>query len=106
MVWYSHHFKNFPHFIVIHTFKGFSVVNDAEIEAFFFFLFPCFFYLLDGSDGKEFVCSVGDLGLIPQLGRFPGEGNGNLLQCSCLETPVDRGAWWLQSMEAERVTHD
>ena len=37
MVWYSHHFKNFPHFIVIHTFKGFSVVNDAEIEAFFFF---------------------------------------------------------------------
>ena len=61
---------------------------------------------LDGSDGKEFVCSVGDLGLIPQLGRFPGEGNGNLLQCSCLETPVDRGAWWLQSMEAERVTHD
>ena len=43
MVWYSHHFKNFPHFIVIHTFKGFSVVNDAEIEAFFFFLIPLLF---------------------------------------------------------------
>ena len=37
MVWSCHHFKNFPHFIVIHTFKGFSVVNDAEIEAFFFY---------------------------------------------------------------------
>ena len=35
-----------------------------------------------------------DAGLIPGLGRFPGEGNGNPLQCSCLENPMDRGAWW------------
>ena len=34
VIWYSHHFKNFPHFVVIHTFKDFSVVNDTEIEAF------------------------------------------------------------------------
>ena len=34
------------------------------------------------------------LGLIPGLGRFPGEGNGNLLQYSCLENSMDRGAWW------------
>ena len=34
-----------------------------------------------------------DTGLIPGLERFPGEGNGNLLQCSCLENPIDRGAW-------------
>ena len=46
------------------------------------------------SDGKEFACNVGDTGLIPGLGRFPGEGNGNPLQCSCLENPRDKGAWW------------
>ena len=43
-------------------------------------------------DGKEF-CSVGDLGSIPWLGRPPGEGSGNPLQYSCLENPMDRGAW-------------
>ena len=37
---------------------------------------------------------VGDLGLIPGLGRFPGEGNGNPLQYSCLDIPMDGGAWW------------
>ena len=45
------------------------------------------------SDGKESTCNVGDLGLIPGSGRFPGEGNGNPLQYSCLENPMDRGAW-------------
>ena len=45
----------------------------------------------DGSDGKEFTCNVGDLGLIPELGRSPGEGNGYPLQYSCLENPIDRG---------------
>ena len=47
----------------------------------------------DGSDGKESACSAGDLTLIPELGRSPGEGNGNPLQFSCLENPVDREAW-------------
>ena len=37
--------------------------------------------------------NAGDSGFIPGLGRFPGEGNGNLLQYSCLENPMDRGAW-------------
>jgi len=37
---------------------------------------------------------VKDGGLIPGLGRFPGGGHGNLLQYSCLENPMDRGAWW------------
>ena len=45
-----------------------------------------------GSDGKESTCNVGDLGLIAGLGRSPGEGNGNPLQYSCLENPMDRGA--------------
>ena len=47
-----------------------------------------------GSDSKESVCNAGDLGLIPGLGRSPGEGNGNPLQYACLEHPMNRGAWW------------
>ena len=45
------------------------------------------------SDGKESACSVGDPGSTPELGRSPGEENGYPLQCSCLENPMDRGAW-------------
>ena len=54
------------------------------------------FCLIDfpgGSDGKASVYNVGVLGSIPGLGRSPGEGNGNPLQYSCLENPVDKGAW-------------
>ena len=47
-----------------------------------------------GSDGKESACNAGDLGSIPGSGRSPGEGNGNPLQCSCLENSRDEGAWW------------
>ena len=47
-----------------------------------------------GSDVKASVCNAGDLGSIPGLGRSPGEGNGNPLQYSCLENPMDRGASW------------
>ena len=43
---------------------------------------------------KESACNVGDMGLIPGLGRSPAEGNGNPLQYSCLENYMDRGAWW------------
>ena len=46
----------------------------------------------DLSDSKESACNAGDLGSIPGSGRFPGEGNGNPLQYSCLENPMDRGA--------------
>ena len=43
--------------------------------------------------GKSSACSAGDLGSIPGLGRYPGEGNGNPLLYSCLESCMDRGAW-------------
>ena len=45
-----------------------------------------------GSDGKVSACNVGDLGLIPGSGRSHGEGNGNPLQYSCLENPMEGGA--------------
>ena len=47
-----------------------------------------------GSDGKVSAYNAGDLGSIPGWGRSPGEGNGNPLQDSCLENPMDGGAWW------------
>ena len=47
-----------------------------------------------GSDNKESVCNARNLGLIPELGRSPGEGNGYPLQYSCLENSMDREAWW------------
>ena len=46
-----------------------------------------------GSEDKASACNAGDPGSIPGLGRSPGEGNGNPLQYSCLENPMDRGAW-------------
>ena len=46
------------------------------------------------SDGKESACNAGDPGAIPGSGRSPREGNDNLLQYSCLENSMDRGAWW------------
>ena len=48
--------------------------------------------LPDGSDGKASACSAGDLGSIPGSGRSPGERNGNPLQNSCLDNPMDGGA--------------
>ena len=47
-----------------------------------------------GSEVKASACNAGDLGSIPRSGRSPGERNGNPLQYSCLENPMDGGAWW------------
>ena len=60
---------------------------------------------LHGSIGKESACNAGDLGLIPGLGRSPGEGNGNPLQYSCLENPMDRGTWQATVHVVTRVGH-
>ena len=51
-------------------------------------------FIPGGSDGKATVCKAGDPGSIPGLGRSPGGGNGNPRQYSCLENPMDGGAWW------------
>ena len=58
------------------------------------------------SVGKESACHAGDLGSIPGSGRSPGEGNGNPLQYSCLENPMDRGAWRPTVHGVARVGHD
>ena len=54
---------------------------------------------------KESVCNAGDAGdagSIPKMGRYSGEGNGNPLQYSCLENPMDRGAWWVTVHEVAK----
>ena len=63
-------------------------------------------YFCIGSDSKASACNAGDLGLIPGSGRSPGEGNGNPLQHSCLENPMDRGAWQAAVCGIARVRHD
>ena len=66
----------------------------SKVVQFYIYMY---FYIYKGfpgsSAGKEFTCNAGDLGSIPGLGRSPGKGNGNPLQYSCLENPMDRGAW-------------
>ena len=69
MVWYSHLYKNFPQFVVIHPIKCFGVVNKAAA---------------DTTERLQFHFSL----------LCIEEGNGNPLQCSCLENPKDEGAWW------------
>ena len=49
---------------------------------------------------------AGDMGSIPGLGRSPGVGNGNPLQCSCPENSMDRGAWGTTAWESQRVGHN
>ena len=62
--------------------------------------FPC------SSVGKESACNTGDPGLIPWLGRSPGEGNGNPLQYSGLENPMDRGTWKAIVHGVARIGHN
>ena len=65
------------------------IKNSLSVDA--AWITPC---LPVSLDGKASACSGGDPGSIPRLERFPGEGNGNPLQDSCLENSMDRGAWW------------
>ena len=62
--------------------------------------FPC------SSIGKKSACNAGDLGSIPGSGRSPGEGNGNPLQYSCLENPMDKGTWQATVYEVTKVGHN
>ena len=58
------------------------------------------------SDGKESSCNAGDMGLIPELGRSPGGGQGNPLQYSCLENPMERSLVGYSPWGCKRVRHN
>ena len=62
--------------------------SDRNVKCYSYFGFP------SEASGKEPTYNAGDPGLIPGLGRSPGEGNVYPHQYSCLENPMDRGAWW------------
>ena len=69
-------------------------IYPLKIHALPAIIYTSFVCFPSDSEVKASACNAGDLGSIPGLGRSPGEGNGNPLQYSCLENPMDRGAWW------------
>ena len=69
-------------------------VCDKNQDSNMLFILQDFRGFPGGSDGQEYACNVGDLGLVPGLGRSHGGGNGYPLQYSCLENSMDRGATW------------
>ena len=71
-----------------------EIGNQISLSLEILFFITAYVATKEGSDGKESTCYAEDLGSIPGWGRSPGEGNGNPLQYSCLEDPMDRGAWW------------
>ena len=86
------------YFVIIHKKKE----SEEEYTYIYMFIQGIPWWLID----KEPVCNAGDLGSIPGLGRSLGEGNGYLLQYSCLENPVDRRTWQARSIGSQRVGHD
>ena len=84
-------------------FSGISLVSISCISAVIFVIsylllilslvYSFANFLPGGLDGKESACNVADQGSVPGLGRSPREGNGNPVQYSCLENPMDRGVW-------------
>ena len=79
-------------YIYIKTTCLLQPLGTHVVYTFWFFLLGIWDFP-GGSDGKASVYNTGDPGLIPGSGISPGEGNGNPLQYSCLENPMDRGAW-------------
>ena len=69
------------------------------------YTYTCIWASLVAQTVKEATCNAGNLGLIPRLGRRPGEGNGNPLQYSCLENLWTEEPGGLQSMGLQRVRH-
>ena len=71
-------------------------ITQMPVELIFCIIHNSFsiFLIVVDQTVKKSACNAGDLGSIPGLGRSPGEGNGNPLQYSSLENPMDRGAWW------------
>ena len=67
-----------------------------------FTLFELSSFLPDGSYSKQSARNARDPGSIPGLGRSPGEGRGNPLQCSCLESGMSRRAWWVTVYRVEK----
>ena len=82
--------------------RGCILYSNSQCYLFFF---STAYHFPGGSDNKAFAYSAGDLGSIPGSGR-PGEGNDNPLEYSCLENPMDGGAWRATVHGSQRVGQD
>ena len=80
--------------------------KPCHIVQFFMHIMCTLMGFPSGSDAKESAYNAGDLGSIPGLGRSPGEGNGYPPQYSCLENPMDRGAWRATVHRVARVGYN
>ena len=76
--------------------ESLTSLTTSPLWSYIFLLFSILKFMVfpGGSHGKESSCNAGDLGSILGSGKSPGEGNGNPLQYSCLENPMDRQVWW------------
>ena len=93
-IWWSFTFIYFVSLFLFHNQCFPPYVCFPISPSFFFYVLAQVFGLPWWLSGKETTCNVGNEDSIPWLGISPGEGNGNPLQYSCLENPMDRGAWW------------
>ena len=90
--------SNVPHvYLQVHEYQCLLTLSSVSIYAQhamldFYLCLNCPFP--GGSEVKASAWNAGDPDLIPGLGRSPGEGNGNPFQYSCLENPMEAGAWW------------
>ena len=95
------------HITIALTFQNSSSVNsESLITHLFKFLDALFFLVVQSGKKKKSACNVGYLGSIPGSESSPGEGNGNLLQYSCLENPMDKGSWQAMVHSVARVGHN
>ena len=100
-MWLISH-MTFAHFIMPHCFP---TLTPKLLHTLLTQSYPQYLDSLCSSVDTESVCSTGDPGSIPGWERSPGEGNGNQLQYSCLENPMDTGAWQATVYGVTRVGH-
>ena len=93
----------------------YKLLQDTEYSSPCYLVGPCYLFYVwlvvymgfpGSSDSKVSAYNAGDPGSIPGLGRSPGEGNGNPLQCSCLENSMDWGAWRATVHGVSKSRHD
>ena len=79
-----------------------TVLKDGLLGSYIWWIIMSLWGFPNGLSDKESTYSAGDTGFIPGSGKPPGEGNGNPLQYSCLENPMDGGAWWAAESHGRR----
>ena len=106
MVWYSRLFKNFPQFVVIHTVKGFSVVNEAQVDVFYTYICRASQVALVIKNLPANTGDMRDVGSVLGFAKSPQEGMATHSSVLAWKIPWTEEPGWLQSMGSQRVRHD